>query len=142
MAIPRVVYGLAKKRAQLVAELEHSQGRHDYCRAGIAAIDAVLPLWDCEPPVYKRQHKTRPAIIRQLSRRIVGTLRDGSRTTRQIIDAVSVGLELDKEERHKLLLAVSDRLKEMRREGRVTATMGPDRRNSWRLRPYAEDTGI
>lgn len=133
MKIPIVVHGLAKKRAQLVAELAHREGRHDYCRAGIAAIDAVLPLWDVTPPVYKRQHKTRPAVVRRLSRQIIGQLREGPRTTRQIVDAVSGGMELSKEDRHRLTVAVGQTLKNMRIDGRVTATMGPGRRNDWAL---------
>ncbi len=135
MKIPIVIHGVAKKRAQLVAELAHKDGRHDYCRAGIAAIDAVLPLWDVTPPVYKRQHKTKPALVRRLSLRIIGALREGPRTTRQIVDHVSTGLELSKEDRHRLTVTVGTRLKEMRRDGRVTATTKPDRKNDWALVP-------
>jgi len=120
MAIPRVIYGLAKKRAELVAELEHPQGRHDYCRAGIAAIDTVYPLWDVEPPVYKRRYKAKPTIIRQLTRKIVATLRGGGpMTTRQIVDVLSVGLELDSTRRLDLTRLVIQRLRDLRRDGRV-----------------------
>jgi hypothetical protein len=137
MKIPRVVYGLAKKRAELVAELAHREGRHDYCRQGIAAIDAVLPLWEAgkNPPVYKRQHKSRPALVPRLVRKIVNALREagGPLTTAQIVDAVSVGMELSQEDRRRLIVTVSDRLKELRSEGRVMATMGPKHRNLWRL---------
>lgn len=135
MKIPIVVHGLAKKRAQLVAELAHREGRHDYCRAGIAAIDAALPLWDVEPPVYKRQHKTKPAIVRKLVRQIVGALRDGPQTTAQIVAIVSAGRELTKDERLELTRVVGWRLRDMRRDGAVTATMGRDRKNDWALVP-------
>ncbi len=112
MKIPIVIHGLAKKRAQLVAELAHASGRHDYCRQGIAAIDAVLPLWDVQPPVYKRQHKTKPAVVPKLVRQIMDALREGGEmTTAEIAGAVSVGMELSKEDRRRLSLAVSHRLK-------------------------------
>jgi hypothetical protein len=144
MKVPVVVHGLAKKRAQLVAELSHAAGRHDYCRQGIAAIDAVLPLWDVQAPVYKRQHKARPALVRKLVRQIVDALRDtpGPLRTAQIVDVVSVGMDLSKADRHRLTVTVSDRLKEMRREGRVVATMGAGRRNDWRLQDTEPDGAV
>jgi len=41
------------KRAELVAGLAHAEKPVEYCRAGIAAIDAVYFLWNVEPPIYK-----------------------------------------------------------------------------------------
>ena len=120
MSIPRVIHGLAKKRAELVAELEHPSGRYDYCRAGIAAIDAVYPLWDVEPPVYRKRHIPEPAIVPKLVRQIVTALRDtGPMTTAQIVDAVSPGRELSQSERRVLTQLVMWRLRDLRREGRV-----------------------
>jgi hypothetical protein len=120
MAIPRVIYGLAKKRAELVAELEHPSGRHVYCRSGIAAIDAVYPLWDVEPPVYRKQFIPNPALVPKLSRAIIVALREAQPlTVAEIVQAVSDGREWDKAERHKLTQTVMWRLKEMRKAGRV-----------------------
>jgi hypothetical protein len=136
--VPIVVYGLAKKRAHLVAELAHPQGRHDYCRAGIAAIDAVLPLWDVTPPVYKRQHKARPALVPKLVRQIVDALRvGGTLTTAQIVNAVLVGTE-DHCRRLELTRIVGWRLRDMRKEGRVTSAKRADRLNDWALAPVHE----
>lgn len=133
MAIPRVIYGLAKKRAELVAELEHPQGRHDYCRAGIAAIDTVYPLWDVEPPVYKRRYKAKPTILPKLVRRIVIALREAPEPllTRQIVEVVSVGLDLDASKRLELTRLVIQRLRDLRREGRVRYAGNVGRRRLW-----------
>jgi hypothetical protein len=135
MAVPRVVYGLAKKRAQLVAELAHRDGRHDYCRQGIAAIDAVVPLWDVEPPVLKRRYKAKPTILRKLVRRIVAVLRDAPEPilTSQIVEAVSVGIDLDATKRLDLTRLVIQRLRDMRRDGRVRHAGSVGRRKLWEL---------
>jgi hypothetical protein len=119
MKIPRVIRGLAKKRAELVAELAHAEGRADYCRAGIAAIDAVLPLWDVEPPVYKRRYKSKPTILPKLVRKIVIALREAPEPlmTRQIVDAVSVGLDLDVPKRLELTRLVIQRLRDPAERG-------------------------
>ena len=137
MPVPRVIYGLAKKRAELVAELGYPQGRHDYCRAGIAAIDAVLPLWDVEPPVLKRRYKAKPTILPKLVRQITKALREAPEPplTRQIVDAVSVGLELDAEKRLELTRLVMQRLRDMRRDGRVRHAGSVGRRRLWEINP-------
>jgi hypothetical protein len=123
MAIPPVVYALAKKRALFVSELDHAAGRHDYCREVIAAIDIVLPLWEVgkTPPVYHRRFIPKPALVPKLVRRIVIALRDaeGSLTTAQIVDAVSVGRELTKAERRTLTQTVMWRLRDMRMDARA-----------------------
>jgi hypothetical protein len=54
--------------------------------------------------------------------------------TGEIVDAVSAGMDLSKEDRRRLSVNVSDRLKEMRRDGRVVATKLANRINEWRLR--------
>jgi hypothetical protein len=135
MKIPRVVYGLAKKRAQLVVELEHCDGRHDYCRAGIAAIDAVLPLWDVAAPIYKRRHKAKPTIIRRLTHKIVDALRGAPEPlmTCQIVDAVSVGMDLSQGARLDVTRLVIQRLRDMRRDGRVRHAGSVGRRRLWEL---------
>ena len=135
MSIPRVIYGLAKKRAQLVAELEHPSGRHDYCRAGISAIDAVLPLWDVEAAIFKRRYKAKPTILPKLVRRIVIALREAPEPlpTRQIVDAASVGLDLDAPKRRELTWLVIQRLRDLRRDGRVRYAGNVGRRRLWEL---------
>ena len=135
MPIPRVIYGLAKKRAELVAELEHSSGRHDYCRAGIAAIDAVLPLWDVQAPVLKRRYKAKPTILPKLVRKIIVALRDAPEPllTSQIVGAISVGLNLDDMRRLELTRLVIQRLRDMRRDGRVRHVGSVGRRKLWEL---------
>jgi hypothetical protein len=137
MPIPRVIYGLAKKRAELVAELEHQAGKHDYCRTGIAAIDAVFPLWNVEPPIYKRRYKAKPTILPKLVRRIVTALREAPEPlmTRQIVDAVSVGLDLDAPKRLELTRLVIQRLRDLRREGRVRYAGNVGRLRLWELVP-------
>ncbi len=135
MAIPRVIYGLAKKRAELVAELAHAEGRAEYCRAGIAAIDAVLPLWNVEAPVLKRRHKAKPTILPKLVRKIVIALREAPEPllTCQIVDVVSVGLDLDATRRLELTRLVIQRLRDMRRDGRVRHAGSVGRRRLWEL---------
>jgi hypothetical protein len=133
MPIPRVIHGLAKKRAQLVAELSHPQGRHEYCRQGIAAIDAVLPLWDVPAPVYVRRYIPKPAVIPHLVRRIVSALREQPMTTAQIMAVLLADQELDKAERRRLRGTLACRLGDMRREGRIVAEKGIGRKNTWRL---------
>jgi hypothetical protein len=137
MPIPRVIYGLAKKRAELVAELAHAKGRAEYCRAGIAAIDAVLPLWDegKSAPVLRRRHIPKPALVPKLVRQIVIALRDaeGPLTTAQIVDAVSVGKELSKPDRMELTRLVMWRLRDMRRDGRVRHAGSVGRRRLWEM---------
>ena len=137
MPVPRVIYGLAKKRAELVAEIGYPQGRHDYCRAGIAAIDAVLPLWDVEPPVLKRRYKAKPTIIRQLTRKVVSALRDAPEPimTWQVVDAVSVGIELDTTTRRIVTRLVIQRMRDLRREGRIRHAGNVGRRKRWELCP-------
>src|SRR5271168_839798 len=121
MPIPRVIYGLAKKRAELVAELAHAQGRTEYCRAGILTIDAALMLWDVPAPVLKRRYKAKPTILPKLVRHITRALREASEPllTCQIVEAVSVGLDLDDRRRLELTRLVIQRLRDMRRDGRV-----------------------
>jgi hypothetical protein len=133
--VPRVVYGLAKKRAQLVAELGHPAGRHDYCRAGIAAIDAILPLWDVPAPTLKRRYKARPTIVRQLVRKITDALREAPEPllTRQIVDAIAAGLDLDAARRLELTKLVMQRLRDMRRDGRVQYAGKIGRLRLWAL---------
>ena len=135
MPIPRVIYGLAKKRAELVAELANAEGRAEYCRAGIAAIDAVLPLWDVEPPVLTRRYIPKPALVPKLVRQIVTALRDaeGPLTTAQIVDAVSVGKKLSNADRLALTRLVGWRLRDMRKEGRVGYAEVVNRRVRWEL---------
>jgi hypothetical protein len=135
MAIPRVIHGLAKKRAQLVAELSHPQGRHEYCRQGIAAIDAVLPLWDVPAPVYVRRYKAKPTILPHLVRKIVTALREAPEPllTRQIVDVVSAGLNLDAKRRLELTRLVIQRLRDMRTDGRVMHAGSVGRRRLWEL---------
>jgi hypothetical protein len=136
MSVPRVIYGLAVKRAELVAELAHQDGRHDYCRAGIATIDAALALWDegKDAPVLRRRHIPKPALVPKLVRQIVNALRDaeGPLTTRQIVEAVSVGLMLDQAQRLALIRMVGWRLRDMRKEGRVKAVKAGNV-NRWAL---------
>jgi hypothetical protein len=135
MPIPRVIYGLAKKRAELVAELAHAEGRTEYCRSGIAAIDAVLPLWDVEAPVFKRRYKAKPTILQKLVRRITTALREAPEPllTRQIVDVVSVGLDLDEAKRLELTRLVIQRLRDMRRDGRVRHAGSVGRRKLWEI---------
>jgi hypothetical protein len=139
MPIPRVIYGLAKKRAELVAELAHAEGRAEYCRAGIAAIDAVLPLWDegKQAPVFRRRHIPKPALVPKLVRQIVNALRDaeGPLTTAQTVDAVSVGNELSNADRLALTQLVGWRLRDMRRDGRARHAGSVGRRRLWEINP-------
>jgi hypothetical protein len=81
----------------------------------------------------------RPALIMRLSGQIIGTLCDGPRTTRQVVDIVSDGMELCDEDRRRLTVTVGTRLKEMRTDGRVTAGKGSDRKNVWALRTRIGD---
>jgi hypothetical protein len=140
MGIPPVIIALAKKRAKFVAELNHPQGRHAYCEQVIAAIDMVMPLWEAgkNPPVYIRQHKAKPTIVRKLVLRIVDALREGGTlTTAQIVNAVSAGTD-DHCRRLELTRIVGWRLRDMRKEGRVTSAKRADRRNDWALAPVNE----
>ena len=125
MPVPRVIYGLAKKRAQLAAEMAHPSGRIEYCRAGIITIDAALALWDegKDAPVLVRRHIPKPALVPRLVLRIVDAMREAGEpmTTRQIVASVSSGLELDQQQRLALTRTVGWRLRDMRKEGRVTA---------------------
>ncbi|MDB5397472.1 MAG: hypothetical protein JWM91_4978 [Rhodospirillales bacterium] len=43
MPLPRVIHGIATKRAQLVAELAHNEKRAEYS-PGLATIDDALAL--------------------------------------------------------------------------------------------------
>jgi hypothetical protein len=139
MKIPRVIYGLAKKRAELVAELAHAEGRADYCRAGIAAIDAVLPLWNegKDAPVLRRRHIAKATLVPKLVRHIVTVLRDagGPLTTAQIVDAVSTGKELSKADRLALTRLVGWRLRDMRKECRMRYAGNVGRLRLWELVP-------
>ena len=123
MAIPRVLSGLAKKRGQLAAELEHHEAQAERCRKDIATIDGALALWKQGMPLRKSRYLPHETVVPHLAREIVDTLRDASEppTARQIIDAIADGRNLDRDQWLRLQATVYWRLRDMRKDGRLVS---------------------
>jgi hypothetical protein len=142
MKPPRVIHALAVKRAELAAELSHHETRAEYCRQGIATIDAALALWEQggDAPNLKRRYKAKPTVVPKLVRHITDALRIASEpiTARQIIETISAGMDLEQAEYVRLRASVYWRLRDMRKEGRVASDTGADRKVRWGLRDAME----
>jgi len=137
MSLPRVVHGLAKKRAQLAAELIYHDTHAERCRKDIATLDAALALWEQskDVPIRKHRYTPKPALVPHLVRRITDAMRTAREplTTRQIVDRVSADLALSKQQHLALTRMIGWRLRDMRKDGRVCAKARVSRKVIWVL---------
>lgn len=70
------ISGLARKRADLAAELHELEQRADQLRAGIAHLDAVLVMMEPGKPEEPRSKQYRPEWFGNLGRLVLEALRD------------------------------------------------------------------
>jgi hypothetical protein len=130
MVVPRVIHAMAVKRAKLVAELAHHEARSEYCRKGIATMDAALLLWKegIHAPKLKRRFKCEPTIVPNLTRQVMTILRQASEpiTTGQVVEAIAMGLNLDPVRRRKLTQNIGWRLRDKRHQGIIVQIPGLD----------------